>query len=36
MNSRPYKGWDGEPNRRLVAYSEDVGETWGEVEVEER
>ncbi|GMI46137.1 hypothetical protein TrCOL_g5970 [Triparma columacea] len=35
LNSRPYKGWDGELNRRLVSYSDDVGESWGDVMVEE-
>ena len=31
MNFRPYRGWDGPKNKRLAAWSNDVGETWSRV-----
>ena len=34
LNSRPYKGWEGEQNVRLVSYSADAGSTWSDVVAE--
>lgn len=31
MNIRPYTGWHGQKNQRLVSFSSDAGSTWGEV-----
>lgn len=34
LNSRPYKGWEGEKNVRLSSYSEDAGTSWSAVQPE--
>ena len=34
INMRPYQGWEGQKDVRLVAYSGDRGSTWGEVKPE--
>jgi len=34
MNIRPYKGWHGQRDVRLAAFSSDAGNTWGEVQAD--